>query len=82
MFGVRQQLGRMGRRMRKFNGRHHVGDLLVEIQVEVPRKLTERQEELLRELADLEESDVMPHKRSFFEQVKHFFSGSDEEDDD
>ncbi|MCA9085942.1 MAG: molecular chaperone DnaJ [Planctomycetaceae bacterium] len=64
------------------NGRHHVGDLLVEIQVEVPRKLTERQEELLRELADLEESDVMPHKRSFFEQVKHFFSGSDEEDDD
>ncbi|MEQ9407495.1 MAG: molecular chaperone DnaJ [Fuerstiella sp.] len=63
------------------NGRHHVGDLIVEIQVEVPRKVTARQEELLRELASLEESDVMPHKKSFFEQVKAFFAG-DEDDDE
>ncbi len=61
------------------NGRHHVGDLLVEVQVEVPRRLNERQEELLRELADLEDADVMPHQKSFFDHVKNFFAG-DEED--
>lgn len=60
------------------NGRHHVGDLVVEIQVEVPRKVSKRQEELLRELAELEENDVMPHKKSFFEQVKDFFAGDDD----
>ncbi|MDG2131045.1 MAG: molecular chaperone DnaJ [Fuerstiella sp.] len=60
------------------NGRHHVGDLLVEIQVEVPRGLNERQEELIRELADLEDADVMPHQKSFFDHVKNFFAGDDE----
>ena len=60
-------------------GSSHKGDLLVEVQVEVPRKMTSRQEELLRELAELEDKDVMPHRKTFFEQVKDFFSG-DEED--
>lgn len=60
------------------NGRHHVGDLLVEMTVEVPRSVTGRQEELLRELAELEETNVMPHKKSFFEHVKDFFSGDDD----
>jgi molecular chaperone DnaJ len=55
------------------NGR--VGDLLVEVQVEIPRKLTSEQEELLRKLADLDKKSVMPHSKSFFEQVKAFFSG-------
>jgi molecular chaperone DnaJ len=57
-----------------------VGDLLVEIQVEVPRETSGRQEELLRELAEIEETDVMPERKSFFGQVKEFFSGSDEEE--
>lgn len=60
------------------NGRHHVGDQIVEIQVEVPRKVSKRQEELLRELAELEENDVMPQKKSFFDQVKDFFAGDDD----
>ncbi len=63
------------------NGRHHVGDLMVEIQVEVPKSVSGRQEELLRELAGLEEAAVMPHQQSFFDKVKHFFSGDDDEDD-
>lgn len=57
----------------------HVGDLLVEIQVEVPHKVNGRQEEILRELAELEEVDVTPQRRSFFDQVKEFFAGSDDE---
>jgi molecular chaperone DnaJ len=57
------------------NGR--AGDLLVEVQVEVPRKLTAEQEDLLRKLAELDQKDVMPQRKSFFEQVKEFFSGQD-----
>ena len=60
-------------------GSSHIGDLLVEVQVEVPRKMTSRQEELLRELAELEDKDVMPHRKTFFEQVKDFFSGEDDD---
>ncbi|MEO2031676.1 MAG: molecular chaperone DnaJ [Planctomycetaceae bacterium] len=56
-----------------------VGDLLVEIQVEVPRKTSGRQEDLLRELAELEAADVMPERKSFFAQVKEFFGGGEEE---
>jgi len=58
------------------NGR--TGDLLVEIQVEIPRNLSGEQEDLLRKLADLDHKDVMPHSKSFFEKVKQFFSGQDE----
>ncbi len=60
-------------------GGGRVGDLLVELQVEVPRTLSVRQEELLRELAEMEEKDVMPHRKSFFEQVKAFFAGEDDD---
>jgi molecular chaperone DnaJ len=55
------------------NGR--AGDLLVEVQVEIPRKLTAEQEDLLRKLSDLDHKHVMPQRKSFFEQVKTFFSG-------
>lgn len=56
-----------------------VGDLLVEVQVEVPHKVSGRQEELLRELAEMEEADVMPQRSSFFDQVKEFFGGGDDD---
>jgi len=49
--------------------------------VEVPRKVDSRQEELLRELAELEETDVTPHRKSFVEQVREFFASSDDEPD-
>lgn len=55
------------------------GDLLVEMQVEVPKKLSEQQEDLLRQLAELDHSSVLPHQKSFFEQVREFFSGHDSE---
>ena len=55
------------------------GDLLVRIQVEVPRKLGEREEELLRELAELEHSNVSPERKSFFEKMKDYFSTDDDE---
>lgn len=55
------------------------GDLLVQFQVEVPKKLTKKQEELLRELAELDETQVSPQRKTFFDSLKTFFSKEDEE---
>jgi molecular chaperone DnaJ len=49
------------------------GDLLVQLIVETPRNLTKRQEELLRELAELDHKNVSPARKSFFDKVKEFF---------
>jgi molecular chaperone DnaJ len=43
--------------------------------VEVPKKLTKRQEELLRELAETEEVHVTPARKSFFDKIKSYFEG-------
>lgn len=56
------------------------GDLFVQVHVEVPRKLTERQEELIRELAELEQTHVSPHRKSFFEKLKEYFTGHEAEE--
>ncbi len=48
------------------------GDLLVTVEVEVPRKLTERQEELLRELAEIEEAHVTEDRQSFLDRIKDY----------
>lgn len=52
---------------------HRKGDLLVEVQVEVPRKLTPRHHELLRELAEIEDKSVGTHQKSFLEKLKDYF---------
>ena len=54
------------------------GDLYVHVEVEVPRKLSRRQEDLIRELAELEQKDVSPHRKSFFEKVREFFTGDED----
>lgn len=53
------------------------GDQLVHIDVEVPKKLTKKHEELLRQLAELDHKHVSPHRKSFFESVKEFFAPQD-----
>ena len=49
------------------------GDLLIQVFVEVPKKVSGRQEELLRELAELEHESVLPHRKSFLEKLTSFF---------
>jgi len=56
------------------------GDLHLAIKVIVPKKLDEQHEKLLRELAEIEQSRVKPHEKSWLEKVKEFFTG-DEHDD-
>ena len=52
-----------------------VGDLLVQTYIETPKKLTAPQEELLRQLAELEHSEVTPHRKSFLEKLREYFTG-------
>jgi molecular chaperone DnaJ len=52
------------------------GDLVVHLRVITPTNLTKRQEELLRELAELDGKHVSPERKSFLERVKEFFSSA------
>jgi molecular chaperone DnaJ len=53
------------------------GDLLCQVAVETPVRLTERQKELLRELEDINLKDNRhnPRAKSFMDRVKEFFAG-------
>jgi molecular chaperone DnaJ len=50
------------------------GDELVQIMVEIPKKLNSRQEELLREFAQSEDKNVLPKSKGFFEKLKEYFN--------
>lgn len=50
------------------------GDLLVQATIEVPTTLTEKQEKLLRELAELEHAHVTPQRKTWFEAIGEYFS--------
>ncbi len=52
------------------------GDQIVQVIVETPKKLTQRQEELFRELAALDETYVSPQRKGFMDRWKDYFSDS------
>lgn len=52
---------------------HGRGDQHVRVKVVTPKKLTERQRELLREFASLGGEDVNPEEKGFFKKVKDAF---------
>jgi molecular chaperone DnaJ len=62
-----------GRGMPDIHGRGR-GDQLIEIVVETPHHLTPRQEELLRELAELEHEEVGRKRKGFFEKLRDYFT--------
>ncbi len=49
------------------------GDLLVQIIVRTPAKLSSKQTELFRKLAELDKTDADPHKKGFFNRLKGKF---------
>jgi len=49
------------------------GDLLVQVAIEVPTKVTGEHEELLRRLAELEHTHVSPRRKTFFAKLKECF---------
>jgi molecular chaperone DnaJ len=69
-----RQLRKRGAGMPVLQGRGR-GDLVVELAVETPTKLSARQKELLREFQSSETGDECPESRGFFERLKSAFSG-------
>ncbi|HZT78632.1 MAG TPA: DnaJ C-terminal domain-containing protein, partial [Gemmataceae bacterium] len=50
------------------------GDLHVQVVVETPRHLTKRQEELFRELAEIDQKHVSAQRKSFLDKLKEFLT--------
>ncbi len=53
------------------------GDQIVQILVEIPRKLSEKQKQLLREFAATEDHDVLPQRKGFMDKIKEVFKKDD-----
>lgn len=54
------------------------GDLIVRTFVEVPKKVGKAEDELLRQLAELQQENVTPERKSFLEKIRAYFSQDDE----
>jgi molecular chaperone DnaJ len=56
------------------------GDLLLHVRIDVPKKLTKKQEELLRELAELDQQHVSAERKSWLDTVGEYLFGSSQSD--
>jgi molecular chaperone DnaJ len=52
------------------------GHLLVQVYIEGRKDLTAEHERILRELAEVENSEVSPKRSNFFEKLRHYFQHS------
>ncbi len=68
-----KQLRKRGAGMPVLQGRGR-GDLVIEISVETPTKLSARQKELIRELQATETGDECPQSKGFFDRIKEAWS--------
>jgi len=71
-----KQLRKRGAGMPVLQGRGH-GDLVVEIQVETPTRLSAKQKDLLRAFQDTETGDETPQSKGFFERIKEAWTGKE-----
>jgi molecular chaperone DnaJ len=55
------------------------GDELVQVAIEVPKKLNKQQERLLRDFASTEDRYVLPESKGFFDKLKDYLAGVAEE---
>jgi molecular chaperone DnaJ len=69
-----KQLRRRGAGMPVLQGRGR-GDLVVEIAVETPTRLSKRQKEILAEFRDTETGEECPESAGFFAKLKSAFKG-------
>ncbi len=69
-----KQLRKRGTGMPVLQGRGR-GDLVIEILVETPTKLSARQKELLHELQNTETGDECPQSKGFFDRIKEAWEG-------
>lgn len=53
------------------------GDQVIRVLVEIPRKLNQTQQELLRKFAETEDKRVLPESKGFLDRLKEFFDLGD-----
>lgn len=53
------------------------GDLLVQTFIETPKKMSSEQEQLLRKLAELEHTEVLPARKNFLKRLTEYFATSE-----
>jgi len=51
------------------------GDELVQVLIEIPKRLNKDQERLLREFAATEDRSVLPESKGFFDKVMEYLGG-------
>ncbi len=76
--GERMRLRQKG--MTKVQSGGARGDMFVELFVETPRKLSERQKEILREFCDISGDGCNPESDGFFKKVRRFWNDLNNED--
>ena len=69
-----KQLRIRGAGMPVLNGRGH-GDMVIQVEVETPTRLSAKQRELLEEFRKTETGDECPESKSFFQKLKGIFEG-------
>ncbi len=61
-----------GKGLPQLNRPERRGDILLVVNIEVPRTITEEQEKLLRKLAEVEQVNVSPQRKGFFKRIKDY----------
>jgi molecular chaperone DnaJ len=56
------------------------GDLLVQTYIEVPKKISDEQQQLLRDLAEMEQTEVAPQRKGWLDQLKDLFTTPDSQE--
>jgi molecular chaperone DnaJ len=54
---------------------HGLGDMVIEIQVETPTRLSARQREILEQFRDTETGEECPASKGFFQKLKTAWEG-------
>jgi molecular chaperone DnaJ len=55
------------------------GHQLVQVLIEIPKKISRKQEDILREYAKLEDQNILPAQKSFFDKLKDYVVGTEDE---
>ena len=54
---------------------NRLGDLYVEIRVEVPTKLNDKQKNILKEFSEINKKNTSPEANGYLDNLKRFFTG-------
>ena len=69
-----KQIRQRGAGMPSMNGRGH-GDMVIQVEVETPTRLTARQREILEAFRDTETGEECPNSKGFFQKLKNAIGG-------